>query len=238
MSATVRDVVCHLALGVCLVLILLAAPAAVLDVPGRFVVAGAAVYLAAVPLILAVLPDHLPGDRFGPANVVTLVRLAATAVLAAALTLPPGPPGEPVLGWYLAALAVGAFILDGVDGWVARRAGVDSAFGARFDMELDAFVTLVLAALVWRLDKAGGWVLAAGMMRYGFVVAALAWPFLKRDLPPSNRRRFACATMVGSLAVCVAPIVPASVASPALAAAVAFLAYSFTVDLIWLLRRR
>jgi hypothetical protein len=31
--------------------------------------------------------------------------------------------------------------------------------------------------------------------------------------------------------------VPASVASPALAAAVAFLAYSFTVDVIWLLRR-
>ena len=37
-----------------------------------------------------------------------------------------------------------------------------SAFGARFDMETDALLLLVLAALAWQFDKAGAWVLASG----------------------------------------------------------------------------
>lgn len=193
MSATVRDVLRHLVAGFLLLVVLVASPAAALDLPARFVVAGMAVYLAAVPLILAVVPDHLPGDRFGPANAVTLVRMAATAVLTAALTLAEGALTDVRLGWLLAALAVGAFVLDGVDGWVARRTGVNSAFGARFDMELDAFVTLVLAALVWRLDKAGAWVLAAGLLRYGFIAARLSMagakgPTSAQQPPPGGVR--------------------------------------------------
>ncbi|WP_404380306.1 CDP-alcohol phosphatidyltransferase family protein [Caenispirillum salinarum] len=236
MSATVRDVLWHLAAGFVLLAVLLAMPTAALDLPVRFPVTGAAVYLAAVPLILAVLPDHLPGDRFGPANAVTLVRLSATAVLSAALALAPGVLADARLEWFLAVLAIGAFILDGVDGWIARRAGVDSAFGARFDMELDAFVTLVLAALVWRLDKAGAWVLAAGLLRYAFIGASAFWPKLKTELPPSNRRRFACALMVGTLSVVVVPVIPPEVALPAVAAALALLVYSFAADVAWLVK--
>ncbi|EKV28569.1 CDP-alcohol phosphatidyltransferase [Caenispirillum salinarum AK4] len=238
MSATVRDVLWHLAAGFVLLAVLLAMPTAALDLPVRFPVTGVAVYLAAVPLILAVLPDHLPGDRFGPANAVTLVRLSATAVLSAALALTPGELADARLEWFLAVLAFGAFILDGVDGWIARRAGVDSAFGARFDMELDAFVTLVLAALVWRLDMAGAWVLAAGMLRYAFIAAAALWPLLKADLPPSNRRRFACALMVGTLSAVIAPAIPAAVSVPAVAGVLAFLAWSFAADVAWLLRHK
>ena len=44
--------------------------------------------------------------------------------------------------------------LDGVDGWLARRRGMSSAFGARFDMEIDALLVQVLAILVWRYGKA------------------------------------------------------------------------------------
>ena len=36
-------------------------------------------------------------------------------------------------------------VLDGVDGWLARRSGMESAFGARFDMETDAALILVLS---------------------------------------------------------------------------------------------
>ena len=35
--------------------------------------------------------------------------------------------------------------LDGLDGWAARRQGLVSAFGARFDMEVDALLILALA---------------------------------------------------------------------------------------------
>ena len=38
-----------------------------------------------------------------------------------------------------------ALALDGVDGQVARRTRTVSALGARFDMEVDAFLVLVLS---------------------------------------------------------------------------------------------
>ena len=46
-----------------------------------------------------------------------------------------------------------ALILDAVDGKVARRTGTASALGARFDMEVDAFLILVLSVYV--ADVAG-----------------------------------------------------------------------------------
>ncbi len=81
-------------------------------------------------------------DGLGPADVVTLVR-ATLACGVAALTA--DAFGRPARVTALLALAVVAIVLDGVDGWVARRTGTASTFGARFDMEVDAFLILVLS---------------------------------------------------------------------------------------------
>lgn len=238
MTPTVRDVLLHLGLGLVALAALAAAPTAMLDLPVRFPVVALAVYAAAVPLILLLLPARLPGDRFGPANRVTLVRLTATAVLAAAAALPAEVLADHRLLWLLAVLAVAAAVLDGVDGWVARRQGVASPFGARFDMELDAFVTLVLSVLLWRLDRSGAWLLAAGASRYLFQAAGLVWPWLAAELPPRQRRRVACAVFVGTLSGALAPVVPQTAAVAATGAATAFLLLSFALDVVWLYRRR
>ncbi len=89
-----------------------------------------------------------------------------------------------------------AAALDGVDGWIARRTRTASAFGARFDMETDALLILVLSALVWRSGKAGAWVLASGLMRYAFVAAATIWPWMQEPLEPSRRRQAVCVVQV------------------------------------------
>ena len=89
------------------------------------------------------------------------------ALLAAAL----GEPHTTALAWAATALAILTSALDGVDGWLARRSTLASAFGARFDMETDALLIMVLSALAWRWDRAGAWVLACGLMRYAFVAA-------------------------------------------------------------------
>ncbi|MGW0656803.1 CDP-alcohol phosphatidyltransferase family protein, partial [Streptomyces umbrinus] len=79
---------------------------------------------------------------FGPANRVTLGRATlvggVTALVADSFQSPP-----PVT--VLVALTAVALILDAVDGKVARRTGSSSALGARFDMEVDAFLILVLS---------------------------------------------------------------------------------------------
>ena len=89
---------------------------------------------------------HHPHARLGLANRITLVRMAV-AFLIACRALDPSAP-EPTERWVLSTLAATALLLDGVDGWAARWQGLASVFGARFDLEVDAFLILLLAVVV------------------------------------------------------------------------------------------
>ncbi|MBV9201586.1 MAG: CDP-alcohol phosphatidyltransferase family protein, partial [Alphaproteobacteria bacterium] len=136
-------------------------------------------------LLLAVergLAIHHPHPRLGAANRITLIR-AAIACLIAARAIEPAPVEAPER-WLLAAIAGAALVLDGADGWAARRQGLASDFGARFDMEVDAFAVLILAIVVAKAHAAAYWVLAIGGMRYFYLAAALAFPLLRQPLPP------------------------------------------------------
>jgi hypothetical protein len=61
-----------------------------------------------------------------------------------------------------ASIAGAAIILDGTDCWATRRQGLASAFGARFDMEVDAFAISVLAIAVVKAATVPFRVLAMG----------------------------------------------------------------------------
>ena len=191
-----------------------------------------AVFAIGVALVLAALPAHLPRQRFGPANRVTLARLALVALLAGLL-------GENAasVAWPIVAIATLAAVLDAVDGPLARRTGLASLFGARFDMETDTLLMLVLALLAWQLGKAGGWIVAAGLLRYLFVGAGRAWRWLERPLPPSMRRKAICVIQIVTLTVCLAPVVPPAASAPIAGAGLALLVCSFAVDVAWLRRR-
>lgn len=176
------------------------------------------------------LGSHHPFTRVGPANLVTGARALLVALLAAATLEPASMP----VGWWVIGTAAVAASLDLADGWLARRSGLASAFGARFDMEIDALLILVLAALVWRQDKAGAWVLASGLMRYAFVAAAFALPWMNRALPASRRRQAVCVVQIAALIVALAPIVAAPASVALSAGSLALLAWSFAVDVVWL----
>mgnify|MGYP001241907685 FL=1 len=180
------------------------------------------------------LPQHQPLTRFGVANTVTLLRAGIVALFAGLL----GPIAPmPNLAWLLAALATVALLLDGVDGWLARRSGMQSPFGARFDMEVDAFFILILAALVWQFDKAGVWVILSGALRYGFVGLGRWLPWLNRPLPPRRRRQTVCVIQTAVLALCLTPPLTPPLSTLLAASALGLLAWSFTVDIAWLWRQ-
>jgi phosphatidylglycerophosphate synthase len=190
-------------------------------------------YLLLLLPVLAFLHAHRPHTRFGSANTVTLIRAAMVCLLASLY-------GE---RWshnelLVASVATFALTLDGVDGWLARRRGTQSRFGARFDMETDALLVLVLALLAWQSGQAGAWVLGAGLMRYGFIVATLLWHWMDRPLPPSQRRKTVCVLQLIALIACVAPILPEAWRTAAAAGAVLMVTWSFTVDTVWLVQRR
>ncbi|MBS0427646.1 MAG: CDP-alcohol phosphatidyltransferase family protein [Proteobacteria bacterium] len=194
------------------------------------------VFGSAAALVWSGLAAHAPQAKFGAANAITLARLALIALLAAGI-------GEEVtepqtFGWTAVALASVAALLDAVDGPVARARREASAFGARFDMETDALLVGVLSALAWHLDRAGVWVLAAGAMRYAFVAAGKAWPWIDRPLPPSWRRKAVCVLQIVTLIACLCPLLPPTLAVATAATGLAALTVSFLLDLVWLARHR
>jgi hypothetical protein len=105
-------------------------------------------------------------------------------------------------------------------------------------METDALLILVLSALIWKSGKAGGWVLASGLMRYAFVGAAAIWPWLQTPLEPSRRRQTVCVIQVVALIAALLPSLIASASSLIAAAGLAALAWSLLVDILWLWRLR
>ncbi|HSE55412.1 MAG TPA: CDP-alcohol phosphatidyltransferase family protein [Nocardioidaceae bacterium] len=172
-------------------------------------------------------------DVMGPADLVTLAR--ATLAGGVAALVADSFLRQPATTTLL-ALTVVALVLDAVDGWLARRTGTASTFGARFDGEVDAFLILVLSVYVAR--SVGWWVLAIGAMRYVFAVAGWGLPWLRGQLPPRYWRKVVAATQGIVLAVAAADLAPRWSTYAALLVALALLTESFGRDVLWLWRRR
>ncbi|QIG39573.1 CDP-alcohol phosphatidyltransferase family protein [Microbacterium sp. 4R-513] len=170
-------------------------------------------------------------ERFGPANAVTLTRSTLVALVTALVATALWEPVPPAL---LVCLAAPALALDAVDGWVARRTGSTSELGARFDMEVDAFLLLVLSLAV--APELGWWVVTIGALRYAFAAAGLVWPWMNTILPPRYWRKVVTAVAGIALVVAVSGAFPRWVDYAATAVGLALLLESFGRDVLWLVR--
>lgn len=184
--------------------------------------------------------DAEAGERsFGLANAVTLVRGALNALLLGLLVEPAALDAAwgGAAGWAVVAVALSSLALDGVDGWVARRCRQASAFGARFDVQIDALLLSVLALAAVVTGKTGLWIFVLAAGYYGFVAARTIWPWLAHPLPPSRARKSVFVVQAASLVVICAPPVTPAVAAGLATATLAVMAFSFGRDVRWLWRR-
>jgi phosphatidylglycerophosphate synthase len=175
---------------------------------------------------------HHPFARFGPANQVTTARALLVALVAGFV----GEPPSPFAAKATVILGSMATLLDGVDGWLARRTRMASAFGARFDEEVDALLILVLAILAWRWEKAGAWVLGSGILRHAFVASGWIWPWMRRPLAPTARARAICVIQVATLIAAIVPAVTYPASASIAALGLLALGYSFLADTLRLWR--
>ena len=186
----------------------------------------AAGFATGMALVLSVGLRHHPFPQFGAANLVTTVRLMLVALLAGFVLEEP----QTDRAMAIVILALLCIALDGVDGWLARRSRLSSRLGARFDMETDALLVLLLSLLVWRYHKAGLWVLGSGLMRYIFVGAGWVLPWMAGRLTPTTRGKTVAVIQFFGLTIALMPFVlpPGS----ALVAGLTFaaLAWSFAID--------
>jgi phosphatidylglycerophosphate synthase len=227
LSDAQRALVHGAALGVVLVL---GAGATLVGVDAALWLAVAG-YATGTGLALGLMRRGYPHTRLGLCNLVTLARLALASALLTAIVADADP-------WAVFAVAALALSLDGVDGWLARRAGLTSDFGARFDMEVDSALALILALTAWAAGTVGPLVLLIGLPRYAFAAATMILPWLARPAPERFSRKAACVIQIATLIALQLPPVGANLATPVVAAVALVLAWSFGRDILWLWRTR
>ncbi len=172
---------------------------------------------------------------FGAANSVTLIRLALLCLLSVGLIR------SEVLatsGLLVFAIAVFALSLDGLDGWLARRLGTATAFGARFDMEVDAALACLLSLVLLVSGRVGPEILLLGVIRYVFVAAGMIWPWLKAPLPERFGRKLVCVVQIATLCLLLLPGVPPLAAQGLVIGTAGLLLWSFGRDTLYLARHR
>ena len=189
-------------------------------------------FFAMAALIVMGRVSAHPFPRFGAANVVTTLRAAMAAGMAGLI----GEPPSDRIAWLLVGAVAAVAALDGLDGWLARRSGYTSEFGARFDMETDAALILIVSVLVWQHGKAGAWVMLCGLMRYLFAAARWVLPWMARPLRSTMRGKTAAVAQFVGLALALLPTVPTPYSGVVAAVTLAILIWSFAVDIARLKR--
>lgn len=169
----------------------------------------------------------------GPADRITLFRtvLIGGVTAMAVLSL---LTGHPLCRWAVVELSLAAIALDGVDGYVARKTRTATPEGARFDVEADAALILVLSITV--AATVGWWALLIGLMRYAWVAVSWLRPALRHPLPFSHLRRGIGLMQGLVLSLVLIPGVPSGATTMITAISLLALAGSFSRD-FWTLER-
>lgn len=166
---------------------------------------------------------HFRARGFGAANAITTARLVSLVPLA--LLVDAGMP------LWASALAWTIFSLDGLDGYVARRAHTDSSLGALFDAEVDASFTLLLTWSVFQLGHTGIWVLVGGLLRFAYALSLYLTRVREAEAPRTALGRYAFGLSVSGYTLSLWPFADAAALLSGLATAL--LCYSFSRSFRW-----
>lgn len=126
-----------------------------------------------------------------------------------------------------------AWVLDGVDGYVARRTSTVSERGALLDSGVDGTLVLVMSLAVAGVAP---WSLVGGLLWPVFVLVQVWRPAWRRTLPHRRWRKVAGGTLTGTLVIGAAPFWPEVAVQVAVGLAVALVVWSFAQDVAWLER--
>ena len=197
----------------------------------RAIVLAIATYGVALWLTVWLWRRGFSHPSLGVANTITVFRLALVASLLAPLVAPAPPAG-------IISVAITALVLDGLDGWFARRSNRVSAFGARLDIEVDAGLTVVLALNALLSESVGLLVLLLVLPRYLWVAIGRLLPWLRGELPERWSRKVVTVIQTVTLITLQLPFVAGLLSAVLVLVVGGIVLFSFGQDVIWLARRR
>ncbi|MEL6924408.1 MAG: CDP-alcohol phosphatidyltransferase family protein [Bacteroidota bacterium] len=133
----------------------------------------------------------------------------------------------------IAIIATVILVLDGLDGYLARRFNTTSDFGAYLDMETDAYFVMVLSFLCAKEGLLPWAVIGLGLLRYIYFLL-IRW----RKPPERKERRsfigqFIAVFLMGSLISCF--VLPESIYNMAMLIATGLIGWSFGRDFLYMI---
>ena len=128
--------------------------------------------------------------------------------------------------------------LDGLDGYLARFLNQTSKFGARFDLETDTLLLLVLSFSLYINMNANLSVFLIPLYRYVFFILQIKFKWLEFSLPKSIRRSFICFFVTFLLIICHLPYLTAYLIGTLINFSILLITFSFLEDIIWLYRNK
>ena len=176
--------------------------------------------------VFSLVREYHPFLKFGFANYITMVRASLVVLVASFI----GESETTFVAWVATVIAMSIVVLDGLDGWLARRSKMVSAFGARFDVETDALLIMTMSVLVWQHEKVGMWVLLGGFMRYAFVFTGLLLQWVAAELTPTRRAKIMSVCYMVGLSVALLPFVMKPFSVIVVGSSLLALTFSFAID--------
>jgi len=178
-------------------------------------------------LVLGHWRKWTPQEKFGFGNQVTLIRITCVLLLSFFW--------ETITNNIIVLVGLIIFLLDILDGWLARRFKLSSEFGDHFDKESDAFFMLTLCLLAIFNDRLGEWILIVGILRYVFVLAIPILNTKESKEQKSVRGRYIAGIAFFALLASFLPM--QGFYQPFAIIATILIISSFTLDLKWLIFR-
>jgi len=190
-----------------------------------------AFYISGSLLAIQLFVQGFPHRQLGLGNLITIGRFVLVSALFSVVFGLVNP-------WLIIFVSVFALVLDGFDGYFARRAKKVSEFGARLDMEVDSALAAVLALSLWSSGLVGVEILLLAIPRYLFAFASNIFAWMTSPLPYSLARRVISVIQIASLIGLHAPFLPEVLITPVALIVIGLLIWSFGKDIIWLWRNR
>ncbi len=179
--------------------------------------------------------------KFTRASHITLIRIILSIVmmsLASNSFFDTSVYGESYFLNIFILLAFIALILDGVDGFIARKYKESDSFGISFDQEADNLMLLILSLSVYLNKNIGIIIFLIPMYRYIFISSMYRFLWLKRELPKSFIRKFVCIFTSILLIMSHISYLDEYIMINIVFFALFIITFSFAKDIIWLYRKK
>ena len=187
-------------------------------------------------IIIFILIKNRKINEFTLADYITYTRLILIIILSSLIFFKSSVMGSYLLNFISLSLFI--FLMDWLDGFIARKFNQVSDFGDFFDQEVDSFFLVILSLSIIIQYDGFHYILTIPLLRYFYITTQMYLIWMRRDLYKSRRRKLVCGLVVSALIISNIYLLPILLIELLLIISIFILCLSFFKDFVWLYRRR